>query len=170
MRSTPHGTVHVSVAGHHRLADRARAIARQQSMLGTRSRPISPPSAFDQASQPCRDSDRQFGAGEHQYAHTDHDMPRSERTTDAARVLRLHDAGLFDVRAASPPHASRPARLAHYRCRTRQARVRGAEGRAMNATPQAPRRSVKLHDHALGEDGRAVAARSLMLGRLGICR
>jgi acetylornithine deacetylase/succinyl-diaminopimelate desuccinylase-like protein len=27
-----------------------------------------------------------FGAGEHQYAHTDYDMASVERTTDAARV------------------------------------------------------------------------------------
>ena len=28
-----------------------------------------------------------YGAGEHQYAHTDHDMASVERTTDAARVF-----------------------------------------------------------------------------------
>ncbi len=46
------------------------------------------PSAFDQGYlNHVGIPTANFGAGEHQYAHTDHDMASVERTTDAARVF-----------------------------------------------------------------------------------
>jgi acetylornithine deacetylase/succinyl-diaminopimelate desuccinylase-like protein len=66
-----------------------RAVLRaSEVMLGAPVETYYSPSAFDQgylnhAGIPTAN----FGAGEHQYAHTDYDMASVERTTDAARVF-----------------------------------------------------------------------------------
>ena len=80
--------VHVSVAGDGRLAHRARrCCARSEVMLGKPVETYYSPSAFDQGYlNHVGIPTANFGAGEHQWAHTDYDMASVERTTDAARV------------------------------------------------------------------------------------
>ena len=57
-------------------------------MLGDEVETYFSPSAFDQGYlNHVGIPTANFGAGEHQYAHTDHDMASVERTTDAARVF-----------------------------------------------------------------------------------
>jgi len=57
-------------------------------MLGHEVETYFSPSAFDQGYlNHVGIPTANFGAGEHQYAHTDHDMASVERTTDAARVF-----------------------------------------------------------------------------------
>ena len=65
-----------------------RAILRaSEVMLGRAVETCYSPSAFDQGYlNHVGIPTANFGAGEHQYAHTDHDMASVERTTDAARV------------------------------------------------------------------------------------
>ena len=56
-------------------------------MLGRRVETYYSPSAFDQGYlNHVGIVTANFGAGEHQYAHTDYDMASVERTTDTARV------------------------------------------------------------------------------------
>src|SRR5262245_60504109 len=56
-------------------------------MLGKPAETYYSPSAFDQGYlNHVGIVTANFGAGEHQYAHTDYDMASVERTTDAARV------------------------------------------------------------------------------------
>ena len=66
-----------------------RALLRaSQAMLGHEVETYFSPSAFDQGYlNHVGIPTANFGAGEHQYAHTDHDMASVERTTDAARVF-----------------------------------------------------------------------------------
>ena len=66
-----------------------RALLRaSQAMLGHEVETYFSPSAFDQGFlNHVGIPTANFGAGEHQYAHTDHDMASVERTTDAARVF-----------------------------------------------------------------------------------
>ena len=65
----------------------ARSCAPARSCWASRSRPITllPPS-IRAISTTSASSTANFGAGEHQYAHTDHDMASVERTADSARV------------------------------------------------------------------------------------
>jgi acetylornithine deacetylase/succinyl-diaminopimelate desuccinylase-like protein len=65
-----------------------RAITRaSEVMLGAPVETYYSPSAFDQGYlNHVGIVTANFGAGEHQYAHTDYDMASVERTTDAARV------------------------------------------------------------------------------------
>jgi acetylornithine deacetylase len=65
-----------------------RAIMRaSEAMLGAPVETYYSPSAFDQGYlNHVGIVTANFGAGEHQYAHTDYDMASVERTTDAARV------------------------------------------------------------------------------------
>ena len=56
-------------------------------MLGKPVETYYSPSAFDQGYlNHVGIATANFGAGEHQYAHTDYDMASVERTTDSARV------------------------------------------------------------------------------------
>ena len=56
-------------------------------MLGKPAETYYSPSAFDQGYlNHVGIATANFGAGEHQYAHTDYDMASVERTADAARV------------------------------------------------------------------------------------
>jgi acetylornithine deacetylase/succinyl-diaminopimelate desuccinylase-like protein len=66
-----------------------RALLRaSQVMLGHEVETYFSPSAFDQGYlNHVGIPTANFGAGEHQYAHTDYDMASVERTTDAARVF-----------------------------------------------------------------------------------
>jgi acetylornithine deacetylase/succinyl-diaminopimelate desuccinylase-like protein len=66
-----------------------RALLRaSQVMLGHEVETYFSPSAFDQGYlNHVGIRTANFGAGEHQYAHTDYDMASVERTTDAARVF-----------------------------------------------------------------------------------
>jgi acetylornithine deacetylase/succinyl-diaminopimelate desuccinylase-like protein len=66
-----------------------RALLRaSKMMLGHEVETYFSPSAFDQGYlNHVGIPTANFGAGEHQYAHTDHDMASVERTTDAARVF-----------------------------------------------------------------------------------
>ncbi len=65
-----------------------RALLRaSESMLGKPAETHYSPSAFDQGYlNHVGIATANFGAGEHQYAHTDYDMASVERTADAARV------------------------------------------------------------------------------------
>src|SRR3954454_6011202 len=65
-----------------------RALLRgSEVMLGTAAETYYSPSAFDQGYlNHVGIPTANFGAGEHQWAHTDYDMASVERTTDAARV------------------------------------------------------------------------------------
>jgi acetylornithine deacetylase/succinyl-diaminopimelate desuccinylase-like protein len=65
-----------------------RAILRaSEVMLGKPVETYYSPSAFDQGYlNHVGIATANFGAGEHQYAHTDYDMASVERTTDSARV------------------------------------------------------------------------------------
>jgi acetylornithine deacetylase/succinyl-diaminopimelate desuccinylase-like protein len=65
-----------------------RAILRaSEVMLGQPVETYYSPSAFDQGYlNHVGIATANFGAGEHQYAHTDNDMASVERTTDSARV------------------------------------------------------------------------------------
>jgi len=57
-------------------------------MLGNEAETYFSPAAFDQGYlNHVGIPTANYGAGEHQYAHTDHDMASVERTTDAARVF-----------------------------------------------------------------------------------
>jgi acetylornithine deacetylase/succinyl-diaminopimelate desuccinylase-like protein len=57
-------------------------------MLGQEAETYFSPAAFDQGYlNHVGIPTANYGAGEHQYAHTDHDMASVERTTDAARVF-----------------------------------------------------------------------------------
>jgi acetylornithine deacetylase/succinyl-diaminopimelate desuccinylase-like protein len=59
-----------------------------KAMLGHEVETYFSPAAFDQGYlNHVGIPTANFGAGEHQYAHTDHDMASVERTTDAARVF-----------------------------------------------------------------------------------
>ena len=66
-----------------------RALLRgSEVMLGQPVETYYSPSAFDQGYlNHVGIPTANFGAGEHQYAHTDYDMASVERTTDAARVF-----------------------------------------------------------------------------------
>ncbi len=66
-----------------------RALLRgSEVMLGKAAETYYSPAAFDQGYlNHVGIPTANFGAGEHQYAHTDHDMASVERTTDAARVF-----------------------------------------------------------------------------------
>ncbi|MEA3023840.1 MAG: hypothetical protein QOK01_2692, partial [Alphaproteobacteria bacterium] len=66
-----------------------RALLRaSKAMLGHEVETYFSPSAFDQGYlNHVGIPTANFGAGEHQYAHTDYDMASVERTTDAARVF-----------------------------------------------------------------------------------
>ena len=81
------GAVHVSVAGDDRLAVVRALLRASEVMLGKPVETYYSPSAFDQGYlNHMGIPTANFGAGEHQYAHTDHDMASVERTTDSARV------------------------------------------------------------------------------------
>ena len=80
-----------------RIAQTARLVESRQSgrailhasevMLGKPVETYYSPSAFDQGYlNHVGIATANFGAGEHQYAHTDYDMASVERTTDSARV------------------------------------------------------------------------------------
>jgi len=66
-----------------------RALLRgSEVMLGKAAETYYSPAAFDQGYlNHVGIPTANFGAGEHQYAHTDYDMASVERTTDAARVF-----------------------------------------------------------------------------------
>ena len=76
-----------------------RAILRaSEVMLGKPVETYYSPSAFDQGYlNHVGIATANFGAGEHQYAHTDYDMASVERTDRLGARLCLHDAGLSDV-------------------------------------------------------------------------
>ena len=76
-----------------------RALLRaSEVMLGKPAETYYSPSAFDQGYlNHVGIPTANFGAGEHQWAHTDYDMASVERTTDCGAGLCLHDAGLSDV-------------------------------------------------------------------------
>ena len=67
-------------------------------MLGKPVETYYSPSAFDQGYlNHVGIATANFGAGEHQYAHTDYDMASVERTTQLGAGICVHDAKLFGV-------------------------------------------------------------------------
>ena len=76
-----------------------RAILRaSEVMLGKPVETYYSPSAFDQGYlNHVGIATANFGAGEHQYAHTDYDMASVERTAESGAGLCVHDAGLSSL-------------------------------------------------------------------------
>jgi len=141
----PHGTVHVSVAGHPD-SPIVRALLPPQSDARARGRDFSRRSAFDQGYlNQCRDSTANFGAASTSMRTPTTTWPRRGTPRRGARV-RLHDAGLFDVRGFPSPRKS-GCPIAHYRCGLVSPSW-WAGGLELDATLRDLAARVKLHDRA----------------------